>query len=54
MGEKIYEALRRAIPFKRFGEPEDFCGIVAFMASEEADYMTGQVISISGGLTMAG
>ncbi len=54
MGEKIYEALRRAIPFKRFGEPEDFSGIVAFMASDEADYMTGQVISISGGLTMAG
>ena len=54
MGEKIYEALRRAIPFKRFGQPEDFGGIVAFLASEEADYMTGQVISVSGGLTMAG
>ena len=54
MGQKIYEGLKRAIPFKRFGQPEDFGGIVAFLASEEADYITGQVISVSGGLTMAG
>ncbi|MCG8490261.1 MAG: glucose 1-dehydrogenase [Sneathiellales bacterium] len=54
MGKKIYEGLKRAIPFKRLGQPEDFGGIVAFLASEEADYVTGQVISVSGGLTMAG
>lgn len=54
MGQKIYEGLKRAIPFKRLGQPEDFGGIVAFLASEEADYITGQVISVSGGLTMAG
>lgn len=54
MGQKIYEGLKRAIPFKRFGQPEDFGGIVAFLASEEASYITGQVISVSGGLTMAG
>ena len=54
MGQKIYEGLKRAIPFKRLGQPEDFGGIVAFLASDEADYITGQVISVSGGLTMAG
>ncbi len=54
MGQKIYEGLKRAIPFKRLGQPEDFGGIVAFLASEESDYITGQVISVSGGLTMAG
>ncbi|WP_169566020.1 glucose 1-dehydrogenase [Sneathiella limimaris] len=54
MGQKIYEGLKRAIPFKRLGQPEDFGGIVAFLASEESNYITGQVISVSGGLTMAG
>ncbi len=54
MGQKIYQGLTRAIPFKRLGQPEDFGGIVAFLASEEANYITGQVISVSGGLTMAG
>ncbi|MFT6559709.1 glucose 1-dehydrogenase [Sneathiella sp.] len=54
MGQKIYEGLKRAIPFKRLGQPEDFGGIVTFLASEEASYITGQVISVSGGLTMAG
>lgn len=54
MGQKIYEGLKRAIPFKRLGQPEDFGGIVTFLASEESNYITGQVISVSGGLTMAG
>jgi 2-hydroxycyclohexanecarboxyl-CoA dehydrogenase len=53
-GQKIYEGLRRAIPFKRLGQPEDIPGIVAFLASADADYITGQVISVSGGLTMCG
>lgn len=53
-GRKIYEGLRKAIPFKRFGKPEDVAGIVAFLASDEASYITGQVISVSGGLTMHG
>ena len=44
----------RAIPLKRVGQPEDMPGIVAFLASDEASYITGQVISVSGGLTMAG
>jgi 2-hydroxycyclohexanecarboxyl-CoA dehydrogenase len=39
---------------KRVGQPDDIPGIVAFLASEEAGFITGQVISVSGGLTMAG
>jgi len=53
-GQKVYEALVRAIPMKRVGQPGDIPGIVAFLASDEAAFITGQVISVSGGLTMAG
>jgi len=53
-GKKVYDALVRAIPMKRVGQPDDIPGIVAFLASEEAAFITGQVISVSGGLTMAG
>jgi len=53
-GQKVYDALVRAIPMKRVGQPDDIPGIVAFLASEEASFITGQVISVSGGLTMAG
>lgn len=53
-GQKIYEGLKRAIPLRRLGEPEDLPGIIAFLSSSDADYITGQVISVSGGLTMHG
>jgi len=53
-GEKIVEGLKRAIPMKRLGEPSDYPGIVAFLASDDAAYITGQTISVSGGLTMHG
>lgn len=53
-GEKLRGALIKAIPFGRLGRPEDLPGIVAFLASDEAAFITGQVISVSGGLTMAG
>ena len=53
-GKKIREALERAIPLKRIGRPEDIPGLVAFLASDDAEYITGQVISVSGGLTMHG
>jgi 2-hydroxycyclohexanecarboxyl-CoA dehydrogenase len=53
-GQKVYDALVRAIPMKRVGQPDDVPGIVAFLASDEAGFITGQVISVSGGLTMAG
>ena len=53
-GQKIYDGLKKAIPLKRLGQPDDIAGMIAFLASDDADFMTGQVISISGGLTMHG
>ena len=45
-------ALMRAIPFRRFGKPSEVADAVLFFASSKADYLTGQVLSVSGGLTM--
>jgi len=53
-GAKLIEGLTRAIPMKRLGQPTDYPGIVAFLASDDAAYITGQTISVSGGLTMHG
>jgi 2-hydroxycyclohexanecarboxyl-CoA dehydrogenase len=53
-GAKLIESLTRAIPMRRLGQPQDYPGIVAFLASDDAAYITGQVISVSGGLTMQG
>jgi len=52
--EKLREAYRRAIPMGRLGRPDDIPGAVLFFASEDADFITGQVLSVSGGLTMHG
>jgi len=52
--EKLQEALTRAIPFRRVARPEEVAAAVLFFASEQAGYITGQVLSVSGGLTMAG
>jgi 2-hydroxycyclohexanecarboxyl-CoA dehydrogenase len=52
--EKLREAYRRAVPMGRLGRPEDLPGAVAFFASDDADFITGQVLSVSGGLTMHG
>jgi 2-hydroxycyclohexanecarboxyl-CoA dehydrogenase len=51
---RIAEGLKRAIPMKRLGVPEDYPGLVAFLLSDDAAYITGQTISVSGGLTMHG
>lgn len=52
--EKLREAYRRAIPIGRLGKPEDLPGAILFFASDDADFITGQVLSVSGGLTMHG
>jgi 2-hydroxycyclohexanecarboxyl-CoA dehydrogenase len=52
--EKLREAFRRAVPMGRLGKPEDLPGAIVFFASEDADFITGQVLSVSGGLTMHG
>ena len=51
--EKLAAALRQAIPLGRLGEPEDLAGAVVFLASDDAAFITGQTLSVSGGLTMA-
>jgi 2-hydroxycyclohexanecarboxyl-CoA dehydrogenase len=53
-GARIAEGLKRAIPMRRVGVPEDYPGLVAFLLSDDAAYITGQTISVSGGLTMHG
>jgi 2-hydroxycyclohexanecarboxyl-CoA dehydrogenase len=53
-GAKLVAALTKAIPFGRVGQPDDLAGAVCFLASDDAAFITGQVISVSGGLTMAG
>jgi 2-hydroxycyclohexanecarboxyl-CoA dehydrogenase len=52
-GGSLIEALERAVPMRRLGRPEDVAAAVAFLASDEAGYVTGQTLSVSGGLTMA-
>ena len=51
---KLAAALERAIPMRRLGAPEDYPGIIAFLISDDAGFITGQTISVSGGLTMHG
>jgi 2-hydroxycyclohexanecarboxyl-CoA dehydrogenase len=53
-GAKIVAGMQRAIPLGRLGQPEDVAGAVAYLVSDEAAFVTGQVLSVSGGLTMAG
>jgi 2-hydroxycyclohexanecarboxyl-CoA dehydrogenase len=52
--EKHREAFARATPFRRFAKPEEIADAVLFFASDRASFVTGQVLSVSGGLTMAG
>jgi 2-hydroxycyclohexanecarboxyl-CoA dehydrogenase len=50
---RVLEGMQRAIPLRRIAEPEDIAGAVAYFASPAAAYVTGQTLSVSGGLTMA-
>ena len=52
--EKLREAFKRSIPLGRLGQAQDLAGAIAFFASDDSAYITGQVISVSGGLTMNG
>jgi 2-hydroxycyclohexanecarboxyl-CoA dehydrogenase len=51
--ERMKEALTRAIPFRRIAQPHEIADAVLFFLSARSDYITGQVLSVSGGLTMA-
>jgi 2-hydroxycyclohexanecarboxyl-CoA dehydrogenase len=52
--ERMRDALLRAIPFRRLAKPEDVGGAILYFAGPTSDYVTGQILSVSGGLTMAG
>jgi 2-hydroxycyclohexanecarboxyl-CoA dehydrogenase len=53
-GARIIDAMTKAVPFRRLGQPEEIASAVAFFASPDSDFVTGQVLSVSGGLTMVG
>jgi 2-hydroxycyclohexanecarboxyl-CoA dehydrogenase len=52
-GERVIGAMARAVPMKRVGQPAEVASAVAYFASEEAGFVTGQTLSVSGGLTMS-
>jgi 2-hydroxycyclohexanecarboxyl-CoA dehydrogenase len=52
--EKLKEAFVKAIPFRRIGKPQEVADAILFFASARSDYVTGQILSVSGGLTLAG
>ena len=52
--EKHLDAFKRAIPFRRFGKPQEVADAILFFASSRSDYITGQILSVNGGLTMVG
>lgn len=51
--QKLYDGLAKAVPMRRIGQPSDVAPAVVFLASDGAGYVTGQTLSVSGGLTMA-
>ena len=52
--EKLRDALTKAIPFRRIAKPDELAAAILFFAGPDSDYVTGQVLSVSGGLTMVG
>jgi len=51
--ERVIGAMTRAVPMRRLARPEEVAAAVVFFASEQAGFVTGQTLSVSGGLTMA-
>ena len=52
-GEGVIAAMSKGVPMRRLGRPEDVASAVSFFAREDTEYVTGQTLSVSGGLTMA-
>lgn len=52
LGEEMKESLQQTIPMGRLGDPEDIANVVAFLAGDEASYITGQVLHVDGGMVM--
>ena len=52
LSDKVKEGAVAQIPMGKFGEAEDIANTVAFLASENAGYITGQVINVDGGMAM--
>jgi 3-oxoacyl-[acyl-carrier protein] reductase len=54
LGEEVAALAAKAAPLRRIGTPEDVAGVVSFLASDAASYVTGQVIAVDGGMTLGG
>jgi 3-oxoacyl-[acyl-carrier protein] reductase len=54
LGDEVAQLAAKATPLKRIGTPEDVAGVVRFLASDAASYVTGQVIAVDGGMTLGG
>jgi len=52
LSEEIKKNLLERIPLQRFGQPEDVAGVVEFLCSQAADYVTGQVVTVDGGMVI--